>query len=73
MVELRGSRKGDGRWRRFPFYYTLLALSDIDLPGAVEEIRYAAPVCEAYLKRPPKPDSTSQRRHELVERVLGRC
>ena len=41
----------DGRgWRRFPFYYTLLALTEIDLPAARAELRWAAPAAERSLK-----------------------
>ena len=66
-------RDGTGRWRRFPFYYTLLALSEIDLPSAIAEIRYAAPVCEQYLKRSHSNDKISIRRRVLVERILKKC
>ena len=53
---LRALRAGNGRWRAFPFYYTLLALSDMEFPGAFEEMRYAAPVCERYFMRSPRHD-----------------
>ncbi len=68
---LKEHRKGDGQWRRFPFYYTLLALSEIKLPAAAEEMRYAAPVLERYIKRHPADDIFEHRRHALAERVLG--
>jgi hypothetical protein len=32
-------RDGKGGWRTFPFWYTMLALSEIELPGAGAEIR----------------------------------
>jgi hypothetical protein len=73
MSTLKSRRDGGGRWRTFPFYYTLLALSEIHLPSAVEELRYASGVCQRYRRRSPKEDTYSQRRHELVERVLARC
>jgi len=73
MSVLRLHRKGDGRWKRFPFYYTLLALVEIDLPSARKEMQYAAPVCERYLKRSPRKDKYAQRRRVLAERVLERC
>ncbi|MHC4472349.1 MAG: hypothetical protein ACYS99_15470, partial [Planctomycetota bacterium] len=41
MKTLRGRRKGDGTWRRYPFYYALLTLSEIEAPGVVGEMRYA--------------------------------
>jgi hypothetical protein len=73
MKTLKRHRDGKGRWNRFPFYYTLLALSEIRLPSAVEEMRYAAPACERYLKMAPKEDKTSRRRRTLVERILEKC
>jgi hypothetical protein len=73
MKELRGARLGDGKWRTFPFWYTLLALSEIALPGAVGEMRYAAPVCERYLARPGTRDKFTRRRRAVAERVLGKC
>ena len=73
MNILRLHRKGDGKWKRFPFYYTLLALVEISLPSARKEMQYAAPVCERYLKRAPRKDQCAQRRRVLVERVLEKC
>lgn len=73
MKTLNSRRDGKGRWKTFPFYYTLLALSEIELSLAVKEMRYAAPICERYLKRKPKKDKISQRRRMLVERILGKC
>jgi len=70
MELLNEHRKGDGQWRRFPFYYTLLALSEIKLPSALEEMRYAAPVLQRYMKRHPKDDVYEQRRHILAQRIL---
>src|SRR5215471_16779948 len=40
---LRGMRAGQGKWRVFPFWYTVLALSEMDLPEARAELDYAAP------------------------------
>src|SRR5690606_30517962 len=38
LKNLKAHRDTLGRWRRFPFYYTLLALTEIDLPEAHREI-----------------------------------
>jgi len=73
MKTLKGSRLGTGRWRPFPFHYTLLALSEIDLPAARKERQYAAPVCESMLKRKPKGDRIDLRRRHLAERILAMC
>jgi len=73
IAVLSQHRDGQGRWKRFPFYYTLLALCETDLPAAVEEMRYAAPACERFLRRSPKDDLFAPRRRAVVERVLTRC
>ncbi|KPJ62165.1 MAG: hypothetical protein AMS15_04840 [Planctomycetes bacterium DG_23] len=70
---LKHHRIGNGRWRRFAFHYTLLTLSEIALASAVEEMRYASPICEQYLRRPPKDDAITQRRRLLAEKILERC
>ena len=70
---LRKYRDGTGKWRRFPFHYTLLALTEINLGTAVEEMRYAAPVCERYLKRYKAKNKYAKRRHMVAEKVLAKC
>jgi len=73
IAVLSQHRDGKGRWGRFPFYYTLLALSESDLPAAVEEMRYAIPACERLLRRSPKGDLFALRQRAVVERLLSRC
>ena len=72
MKALRKHRIGDCKWRRFPFYYTLLALSEIDLPAARSEMRYAAKVLEGFLKRSQKKTKINQYRRVLAERILDK-
>ncbi|MCJ7622234.1 MAG: hypothetical protein MUO76_01935 [Anaerolineaceae bacterium] len=72
LQRLSANRDGTGRWMRFPFYYTLLALTEIDHPSAAEERQYAAPVCERYLKRKPKDGRYDQRRCTIMKRVLAK-
>lgn len=69
MRGLRLLRTGDGKWRRLPSYYTLLALSEIGLPTAVREMRYAAPTCERILNRLPKDNAFDRRRRAVAESV----
>lgn len=73
MVALRAHRTDDGRWRRFPFYYTLLALSEINLRPALDEMRYAAPLLERYVKKKVLGSRFSERRHIICERILAKC
>ena len=70
---LKRRRSGDGRWRRFPFHYTLLALDGIDLPAARAEMRYAAPALQRSLSRSSGDDTYTRRRRLLAERALARC
>jgi len=69
---LRPLRTGTGRWGKFPFWYTVLALSDIDRPSALAELRHAAPALQRAMKVPPKQDKVAQRRLSLAEHVLNR-
>jgi hypothetical protein len=66
-------RDGKGQWRRFPFYYTLLALTEIELPAAVEELRYAAPAGRRFLRRKAQEGTYGRRRRAVVERALAAC
>lgn len=62
-----------GRWKRFPFYYTLLALSEINLPAAVAEMCYAAPACERSLRRWGEDTPMVRRQKAILERALAAC
>jgi hypothetical protein len=42
LTNLPGYRDGKGKWHGFPFYYTLLMLSETDRPLAAEELDYAS-------------------------------
>ena len=73
MAALRARRTNDGRWRRFPFYYTLLALSEMNLSPALDEMRHAAPLLERYVKKKVTDSRFSERRHIICERILAKC
>jgi hypothetical protein len=68
---LRSTRTGTGRWRVFPFWYTVLALNEADVDEAHEELEYAAPVLERTVRRAAPADTYGARRHELAGRVLA--
>ncbi|NLI97964.1 hypothetical protein GX441_04810 [bacterium] len=67
---LKAHRLEGGKWRRFPFYYTLLALNEIEAPTALSEIKHAAPVLERSLKRSERSDIYSKRRRLLAQLLL---
>ncbi len=78
LSELHRHRDGAGRWKRFPFFYTLLALGEMDLPGARDEITYAGNVIERALRRlskasPDSPIPHDWRRKVVLERALEKC
>jgi len=73
MKDMKARRLDTGKWRFFPFFYAVLALTEIDLPGALAELRYAAPVLERYLQRAATDKVISRRRHAVAERALARC
>lgn len=67
---LRSRRASGGRWQAFPFWYTVLALSEMELPEARQELAYVAPVLERTVKRPAGSSVHGKRRHELATRAL---
>jgi len=73
MKALQLNRDGTGKWRRFPFHYTLLALSEVNLPAAIEEMRYAAPTLERLLTRRQADGPFERRRRAVAERILAKC
>jgi hypothetical protein len=68
---LRQQRAGEGKWRIFPFWYTILALLEMDLPEARAELKYAAPVLERAASRARPASVHGARRHELARRALA--
>lgn len=69
---LKAHRKGDGTWKRYPYWFTMLALAEMDLPAARSEMRYAAKRCERKASRKPKSgDIFDIRRHAVAEQVLA--
>ncbi len=63
-------RDDKGRWRSFPFYYTLLALSEINSPSAKSEMKYAKPVLKRVIKLKSRGNKISERRRILTGRIL---
>ena len=70
LALLHEDRDGRGRWSSFPFWYTILALSEIQSPVAMAELRYAAPVLERSLATRGRHDAVSLRRRLLARTVL---
>jgi hypothetical protein len=70
---MKNHRDQKGKWRRFPFFYSLLALLEFDFLDAVKEMRYAASECESFLSRARGSSVTTLRRTAVAERVLSIC
>ena len=71
-AHLRSARDGKDGWRRFPFWYTVLALSEMNNREATAELKYAAPALERAASRPASSGAYAQRRQQLAARVLNR-
>jgi hypothetical protein len=69
---LRVHRAGEKKWRRFPFWYTVLALHEMDFPEASQELRYVASELEREAARTSTPGQYASRRRELAKRALSR-
>ncbi|MCL5269805.1 MAG: hypothetical protein M1457_04455 [bacterium] len=70
LAALREARDRKGRWHRFPFYYTLLALYEMNRSKAAAELRYAAPALARMLDRPNPGGAFEARRRVLAARIL---
>jgi hypothetical protein len=71
IMSLHSNRDETGKWGRFPFYYTLLALSEIDDTMAIKEVNYAMPACERAFKRMNKENIFSRRKRDLLLRIMN--
>ena len=68
---LRTIRDGKQGWRTYPFWYTVLALSEMDTREAKAELKYAAPPLERTASRPPPAAPYARRRHALATKTLN--
>ncbi|MFT3828528.1 MAG: hypothetical protein QM691_02365 [Opitutaceae bacterium] len=72
LAELAKLRLSDGTWRRYPFFYTSLALIEIGPGRAGAELRYAAQRWRKILPRLEKSTETLARRRAAIgRRVLA--
>jgi len=71
-VHLRSVRDGEHGWRKFPFWYTVLALTDMDTREANAELTHATPALERAASLRVPSALYARRRQELAVRALGR-
>ncbi|MBM3134723.1 MAG: hypothetical protein FJZ89_05420 [Chloroflexi bacterium] len=68
---LKADRRGDGRWRRFPFFFTLLWLVELPADLARDELSYAAPACARVIGRSrPAGEPASAVRETILCRAI---
>lgn len=72
LADLKKARLGTGKWRLFPFFWTLSALTELEMKEALEEIRYAAPAIERSLKKSAEDPVYDKRRKTICEAALGK-
>jgi hypothetical protein len=70
VENIRKKRTLDGKWRGFPFYYTLLTLSEMDVPSAKVELRHASIIAKKLLNRYLKEDRISRFRKIGLEAAM---
>ncbi len=68
-VDWLAGRFGAGAWRRFPFFYSLLALSEVDTPNARRAVSYALPECDRRLRTLRRNTPFGMRRYRLLSRI----
>lgn len=68
---LKKFRDGKGAWGRFPFYYTILALSEVNHPTAKNELNYAKDLINRKLNRINTKSKFSKRKRDLLMKVTG--
>ncbi len=64
-------RLGDGRWKRFPLFYTALVLSELRLPAAKDELLYAREACVRAARHHSVDEPYADRRVRLLSEVFG--
>ena len=74
MNFLKKSRDDSGRWKGFPWYYTLYVLNEIETDIAMDEMKYAARSIEKRLgKRKAEKTKYDLRQNYICERILEKA
>ena len=73
MDYLKTHRDGKGRWKGFPFYYTLYVLNEADKKIAMDELQYAAEhIAKRRVKQKGQENKYELRRQYICERILDK-
>ena len=65
-------RDGKGGWKGFPYFFTLLALAEIESPIADDELHYALAFADQRFRRSQSEEPYISRRNEILSRVQNR-
>ena len=69
---LKQHRDGDGKWKAFPFYFTLLWLTELPNDFARDELAYTRPHCEKLLTKGLQDDDPgTPLRRKILQRVIA--
>ena len=71
LQAMKESRLGDGKWTRFPFFYAIYTLLDLELEPAIAELRYARNAMENSARR-TREGVYTRRRSTIFEKALER-
>ena len=71
IENIKKRRTPDGRWRGFPFYYTLLVLSEMNIPSAKLELKHTNTIAKKLLSRYQKEDRISYFRNIGLEAAMA--
>jgi hypothetical protein len=69
LCEMHARRTGEGKWQTYPFYYAIYTLISLNLQAARDELIYARPLIERYLKRTGS-GSYAKRRSAICSQAL---
>lgn len=72
LTKLIGHCDGKGKWNGFPYYYTLLMLSEVDDPLAIQEFQYAAPLFQKQTGLLLSTDPILKRRQAILTQAFSR-
>jgi hypothetical protein len=72
ITKLSEFRDAKGGWTGFPYFFTLLALTEVDVPTAEDELRYALIYTEKRFKRSRIEEPYISRRNEIHANLLNR-
>ena len=72
LAQLESYRDGKGKWHGFPYYYTILMLSETDDPKSADELQYTAPVLDRMSGQKSVKDRYSIRCQSIFNNVFAR-